>query len=597
VNNHYGYGQGEKMRDSDLIEYIKNFFSELQISTDNGDSMMKESLEQSILSFLTDETKEKAFDVYNVFFGTYRIILKGSKNTFLDLLDVLSAYEERAATLIDRQRDHYIHSVNVFILGISIYARNARFRSIFNETVLNKEKYPENYKTNAEEFFFRWGLASLFHDVGYPIEIIGKQIGKFLKFAIDANHDDKKGEIKAHLEFKNFRRLNSIAEVIPKKDFIKEFYTQNESSVYIDLLQPIDLLAQKIHISLSIPIEDIKNKLDTFMADMARYGFIDHGFYSAIIVLKWYGYLIQSTGGNPMRFYHAIVDSACAILLHNYYHNMLQKQFGCGPLDAAKYPIAYLLMFCDEMQEWNRAGYGILEKYRTQAASANITIDDDRFGITYLAERGIMKQQFIDEKMALFNSLLNIDGVFANGLTIECDTLEEVFIKARSDKAVPRPILENMERLAREIHNDYIACQKELGVPIHVAEIFDKLEPSSRYSNLRQAMNMDKKLRKLGYALVSADYEGEAVTALPDDIVEQYAILEHKDWEDGKLRFGWKYSPVRNDAERLHDCLIPWAELPENQKEKDRYTARNVVKLAKLAGMKVIRQPQPEKDV
>lgn len=582
-------GTGENLQKSNLTEYVKRFFSELRIASDHAGSTKREALEQSVLEFLSDETKETAFDVYRIFFGTYRIILKGSKNPFLDLLDVLSAYEERAATLIEKQRDHYIHSVNVFVLGICIYAQNTGFRHAFTSAVISEDKYPENYRTKHEEFFFRWGLASLFHDVGYPVEIIGRQIESFLKFATDADHDEKRGKIKAHLEFENFRRLNSVTEVVPKKEFIRLFYEQNESSVYIDLLQPVDLLAQKIHIVLGIPIEDIKNKLDTFTADMAKFGFIDHGFYSAIIVLKWYGYLIQTTGGNPMRFFNAIVDSACAILLHNYYRNVIQKHFGLGPLDAEKYPIAYLLMFCDEMQDWNRAGYGIIEKYKTQIASANIMINDASFAVTYLAERGIIRQQFIEDKMKLFNGLLNIHGVFADGLKIECDTLEEVFIQARGDKAVPRPVLESMELLAREIHNDYIANQKRLGAPIYVAEEFGELEPSSRYANLRQSMNMEKKLRKLGYAMVTADFDGQAVESIPEDTIEQYAIMEHDDWVEGKTRFGWKYAPTRDDKKLLHDCLIPWAELPGNQKDKDRSAAKNVIRLAQLAGMKVIK--------
>ncbi|MCK5128490.1 MAG: hypothetical protein KAQ68_01450, partial [Clostridiales bacterium] len=445
-------------------------------------------------------------------------------------------------------------------------------------------------------FFFRWGLASLFHDVGYPVEIIGRQIESFLRFATNADHDKNMGEIKAHLEFENFRRLNSIAEVIPKKEFIKEFYEQNNSSVYVDLLQPIDLLSQKIHITLSIPIEDIKNKLDTFTEDMKKYGFIDHGFYSAMIVLKWYGYLTQITGKSPMRFYTSIVDSACAILLHNYYRNVLQKQFSCGPLDAKKYPIAYLLMFCDEMQEWNRAGYGIIEKFRTQAAHANLSIDNDMFEITYLAERGILKQKFVEDKVKLFNGLLNIEEIFKGGLEIMCDTLDDVFIEARSDQAIPRPLLENMELLAREIHNDYIADQKRIGAPIHVAEDFYKLDPSSRYSNLRQAMNIDKKLQKLGYAMVSQDFAGEAIQKLSSDVIEQYAIIEHEDWVNGKLKFGWRYAPVRDNSKRLHNCILPWEKLPEDEREKDRNAARNVVDLAQLANMKVVKLSLLEKD-
>ena len=82
-----------------------------------------------------------------------------------------------------------------------------------------------------------------------------------------------------------------------RKSFIRKFYEEDDSGVYIDLLQPIDLLAQRIHRTCDIPMQAIKNKLDLYHAEMAKKGFVDHGYYSAIIVLKWYGYLIQTTDG------------------------------------------------------------------------------------------------------------------------------------------------------------------------------------------------------------------------------------------------------------------------------------------------------------
>ncbi|HPF87360.1 MAG TPA: RyR domain-containing protein [Candidatus Limiplasma sp.] len=577
------------MQKSNLTQYIHRFFDALELTADDGSKHAKELLEQSVLAFLDDETKDTAFDVYTLFFGFYRIVLEGSQNPFMDLLDVLRMYEERAATLIEKQRDHYIHSVNVFVLGLCIYIQSPNFQAAFHETVMDKDRYPENYQAKHEEFFFRWGLAALFHDVGYPVEIIGKQIVSFLRFATNADHDGTKGDIKAHLAFENFRRLNSIAEVVPKKKFIDAFYEANDSSVYIDLLQPIDLLAQKIHMSLGIPIDAIKDKLDHFTADMAAYGFIDHGFYSAIIVLKWYGYLLQKTGGNPLRFFHAIVDSAGAILLHNYYRNVICKEFTHRPLRAVEYPIAYLLMLCDELQEWNRAGYGTTEKYRTHANSAQIAITGQCFAITYLAGQGVFKDEFITEKIKLFDQILNIREIFADGLQIQCDTLDTAYIEARQDKAVPRPLLENLETLAREIHTRFIKSQKALNAPINVNEDFDKLEASVRYSNLRQAMNMDKFLRKLGYAIVAPSHTGEPVRRLPDAMVEQYAMLEHDDWMAGKLRFGWRYAPVRNNQNKEHPCLVPWDKLPEAEKDKDRAVALNLPDMAALAGMKIIK--------
>ncbi|HOJ00134.1 MAG TPA: RyR domain-containing protein [Anaerolineaceae bacterium] len=573
-----------------LQNYVQDFFALLNSTRETeAEQRFTNAIKMALLTFLDDESKENAATVYDIFFSTYRIVLEGSKSTFIDLLDVLSAYEERAATLIDKQRDHYIHSVNVFILGLCIYSQNSNFRTAFKKANIDGDKYPENYPNEQEEFLFRWGIAALFHDVGYPIEIIGKQIESFLEFATNADHADSKGKIKAHLEFQNFRHLNSVAEVTPKKVFIKDFYEQNESSVYIDLLQPIDLLAQKIHLSLAIPLDEIKNKLDSFVLDMAKFGFIDHGFYSAIIVLKWYGYLIQKTNMNPMRFYNAVVDSASAILLHNYYRNACQKSFGCGPMNPVNHPIAYLLMFCDEMQDWNRAGYGKIEKTRTQAASAKIFIDEKNFGITYLAGKGTFSRKFIDDKNELFNQLLDIRAVFPGGLHIECDTLEVIFKEAREDVLVPRPMLENMELLAKAIHEDYIAARKKRNEPIRVAEKFEDLDDSARYSNLRQAMNIGKKLQKVGYVLVSQDADGQEITQLDDDTIEQYAILEHDDWMEGKIKDGWSYASTRDDSQKKHNCLVPWSQLSEMYKEYDRDVARNVIRLAAMVDMKVIK--------
>lgn len=278
-----------------LLQSVEAFFDPLEISAE-GAHAKKDYLVQSVFTFLQDETKETAFQVYEIFFGTYRITLAGSKNPFIDLLDTLKAYEEHAATLIEKQRDHFVHSVNVFILGLAIYASNASYRRAFSLALMDENKYPENFSTAREEFLFRWGLASLFHDVGYPVEIISNQLTRFLRFVTDADHDKSLGEIKPHLEFDNFRRFNSVAEVVPKKDFIKRYYDEDDSGVYIDLLQPIDLLAQRIHQTIGIPMIPIKNKLDLYHEEMSKHGFVDHGYYSAIIVLKWYGYLIQTTG-------------------------------------------------------------------------------------------------------------------------------------------------------------------------------------------------------------------------------------------------------------------------------------------------------------
>ena len=335
-----------------LQKYTNRFFDQLEVFEDlsRGHSY-KAFLRQSINEFLESETKQSALAVYDAFFGSYRITLGGADNRFIDLLDVLRCYEENAATLIDRQRDHYTHSVNVFILGLCIYIENANFRTAFDAANLNKTNYQNFYDTKHEEFFYRWGIASLFHDVGYPIEIIGKQLKKFLEFVSDVGGGET---LKHRLEFENFEELNRIAEVIPREKFTRAYYNKYASSSNLDLLKPIDLLAHKLRISLGVDLGAVKAALDGFVDTMSKFGFIDHGFYSAIIVLKWYGFLIQSCQYKPEYFFYPVLDSASAILPHNHYKNVIMKSpFEKGYLTPREHPIAFLLILCyDAHAKW-----------------------------------------------------------------------------------------------------------------------------------------------------------------------------------------------------------------------------------------------------
>ncbi len=43
----------------------------------------------------------------------------------------------------------------------------------------------------------------------------------------------------------------------------------------------------------------------------------------------------------------------------------------------------------------------------------------------------------------------------------------------------------------------------------------------------------------------------------------------HEAWADEKWKAGWTYGPVKNPASKQHPCLVPYAELPQAQREKD----------------------------
>lgn len=43
----------------------------------------------------------------------------------------------------------------------------------------------------------------------------------------------------------------------------------------------------------------------------------------------------------------------------------------------------------------------------------------------------------------------------------------------------------------------------------------------------------------------------------------------HENWLKFKENDGWKYGETRDDEAKLHPCMVPYAELPEGQRNKD----------------------------
>lgn len=79
---------------------------------------------------------------------------------------------------------------------------------------------------------------------------------------------------------------------------------------------------------------------------------------------------------------------------------------------------------------------------------------------------------------------------------------------------------------------------------------------------------------------------------LPDDItslVEQMARNVHEVWAEGRMNDGWTWGEVRDDAQKSHPCLVPYDELPESEKEYDRHTAVETLKLILHLGFKITR--------
>jgi len=77
---------------------------------------------------------------------------------------------------------------------------------------------------------------------------------------------------------------------------------------------------------------------------------------------------------------------------------------------------------------------------------------------------------------------------------------------------------------------------------------------------------------------------------LPSDLLELTELLAkniHDIWAQQRLAEGWKYGATRNDERKEHPCLVAYEKLPENEKEYDRRTALETLKVTKKIGFKI----------
>ena len=69
---------------------------------------------------------------------------------------------------------------------------------------------------------------------------------------------------------------------------------------------------------------------------------------------------------------------------------------------------------------------------------------------------------------------------------------------------------------------------------------------------------------------------------LPEELnplLEAMAKNVHEVWAQTRIAQGWRYGPERNDAEKRHPMLIPYEDLPEEEKVYDRNTSVETLKL------------------
>lgn len=83
------------------------------------------------------------------------------------------------------------------------------------------------------------------------------------------------------------------------------------------------------------------------------------------------------------------------------------------------------------------------------------------------------------------------------------------------------------------------------------------------------------------------DTSGIALSEELLELTEKIAENVHETWAAGRIAEGWIYGPQRDDAKKQTPCLVPYEQLSESEKDYDRKTALETLKMIIALGYTV----------
>jgi hypothetical protein len=347
----------------ELIERNKDFAFSSSAST------QREEFKRLAIKFLSagpyEESEKHARSLMDF------ILHQHEKNCVVGpVLESLNNFELYGKYEYKKQRLHFIHLANVFLLGLYLYHTvsiikskiDHEMESTTSEQEIVVDCWRENWRYSGGsefgEFLYRWRLASLSHDIGYGVSLTRNdktKIGEYLKGLVS---DINVLEDLWHSKSKDLRdQLDSSIPEVSLKDYMDYQYEN--------------------------PFKDVVH--------------YDHGLISSLILLRLMNEEYAKHEKNQVTHVNStdiiwhesflsgsILQAAIAIALHNLDQDEdALQQAGTNRciFDLEKRPLAWLLKIADILQEWDRpmAAGGIMagriEPVKTQISNRIIVKD------------------------------------------------------------------------------------------------------------------------------------------------------------------------------------------------------------------------------
>lgn len=533
-------------------------------------------LENAINRFLKSGKKEDAFDVYfcylEMFVGDYKKTRR--------MIELLSEFEANGSALLMKHRDHYSHSVYVFCLGLAIFQSNCIYR----------EKYMKAYgfekgkeKEAACHYLKYWGMASLFHDIGYPFELPFEQVASY--FEVDGDDRSKRPYLSYH-GLEKFTKFNKAMQ--RKVGILLGLGTDKIISSTEELFAYV--LTQKLGSTYYFTEEEMLEFLRKKPTEPNKFGhFMDHAYFSATVLFKK---LFEELNIELTKEY---IDSLTAIILHNSLYKFCIAYYK-DPVSNIRFkselhPLAFMLMLCDELQCWDRTAYGRNSRLELHPMDCEFRFTANKIVAEYIfdeAEKSKIDRYNEDEsknkKLKAYSSYIDIDEV-ANVNKFQADIerivdLNDVKLEVKTDirekKSKGKSYLSSSDFL--NIYNfavilngcwgditEWKKAKEEDKVEEYIqnednkkkfTEDFDERSLEYKLSNINQAKSFARYMNEIGCFYTDGEVDFEMVERFSDEEVLKIGILEHQRWLQEHYDMGWTYGN-RSDFERKHKNMIP----------------------------------------
>ena len=538
-------------------------------------------LENAVDRFLKSGRKEDAFDVY----FCYLEMFVGDYEKTRRMIELLSEFEANGSGLLMKHRDHYSHSVYVFTLGLAIYESNAFFQETYRKFYDLKDR-----QKAACHFLQYWGLASLFHDIGYPFELPFEQVASY--FEVDGDKREERPFVAYH-GLDSFIAIDeevraSLKEVISGRDFA------DTNELYAYLLA--DRLAATYGFTESQMLEYLTEK--PTRPDKFNH-YMDHAYFSASVLFK------KLFGEMKCTLNRESLDALTAILMHNSLYKFCIAHYKSERnirFQAKFHPLAFMLMLCDELQCWDRTAYGRNSKKELHPMGCIFDFSDNKvkavylfdekemakingfkdayiewlqerpqekapalkaYSAMYIRQKGMSGfQEDIERIVDLTEMKLTVEtGLAANSRGADRGYLSDsnfinlynfaVILNGRWDNAQWKQAKKAGQE--EKFLADEEAMEKFL-------ESFKGLSLEYKLYNINQAKAFAGHMAKIGCFYTDKPVDFELVEGFSAEDLVKIGVLEHQRWLQDHYAMGWIYgTPKKEERDflRQHKDMVP----------------------------------------